>query len=327
MSTAGILPPAPQALHAGDGRPAPSGRYLGPIVDLATAAWDGAGRRRLQRKGWLYFGAFSERYMVGYAVADAGLVATGFVYVYDRHADTLVEEACTVPFGFAHAFAPDWRQPWQLQRRGRKWSVRRHADGWHVSFEGRRIQLAVRIADGSQGLTALCTAPGRTFHHTFKVGGLSAAIEGRVDGHDIATEAGATVDFSLGYPPRETQWNWVSLDGRSADGEHIAVNGVAHFLNGFENALWCDGLVTPLAQMVFDYDASDWRQPWHIRSLDGAVDIVFTPEARRGEHLNVGVLASRFTQPCGRFDGQIITAQGARAVNGYGVVEEHWARW
>lgn len=321
------LPPAPQALHAGDGRPAPSGRYLGPIEDLSTAAWDGAGRRRLQRKGWLYFGAFSERYMVGYAVADAGLVATGFVYVYDRHADTLVEESCTVPFGFPRGFAPDWRQPWQLTRRDRKWSVHRTANGWHVSFQGRRIHLALRIDDGSQGLTAICTAPGRPFHHTFKVGGLSAEVEGHVDAQPMRTEAGASVDFSLGYPPRETQWNWLSVDGRSARGEHIAINGVAHFLNGFENALWCDGVVTPLSQMVFDYDPTQWQKPWRIHSLDGAVDITFTPEARRGEHLNAALLASRFTQPCGRFEGHVTTAQGPTSVQGYGVVEEHWARW
>ncbi|MBY8967063.1 DUF2804 domain-containing protein [Algiphilus sp. NNCM1] len=327
MSAHQALPAAPAALHAGNGRAAANGRYLGAIENLSTAVWDGRGRRRLQRKGWIYFGAFSERTMVGYAVADAGLIATAFVYVYDRQSDTLVEEAVTRPMGFAAGFAPDWRQPWHLSAGDRQWSVQRSGDGWHVSFQGRRLQLALTIHDGSEGLTAVCASPGRPFHHTYKLAGLRADISGSVDGKALQTEAGASVDFSLGYPPRETQWNWLSVDGHCANGEHIAINGVAHFLNGFENALWCDGKVTPLSQMAFDYDPAQLMQPWQIRSLDGRVNIVFTPEARRGEHRHVGLLASRFTQPCGRFEGTVQTAQGPQSVQGYGVVEEHWARW
>src|SRR5262249_5256361 len=102
MTTTARLAPAPASLAdaAGD---VPFGRYAGPIADTGTARWDGGlpPRRRTQRKAWLYLGAMTDRYMVGYAVVDAGLLGTGFAYAYDRERGLLVEEKVTVPIAFA----------------------------------------------------------------------------------------------------------------------------------------------------------------------------------------------------------------------------------
>jgi hypothetical protein len=54
----------------------------------------------------MYAGAFSERYFVGFAIADAGIVGTAFVYVFDSQTGKYVEEI-TVPFGFGSDFDPD----------------------------------------------------------------------------------------------------------------------------------------------------------------------------------------------------------------------------
>ena len=73
---------APGSLVDSEGRIQPYGRYRGRIADVSTARWDRGRRwpRRTQRKAWIYASAFHEDFMVGYAVADAGYLGTGFVY-------------------------------------------------------------------------------------------------------------------------------------------------------------------------------------------------------------------------------------------------------
>ena len=319
------LPPAPASLAA------PDGRYAGAVSDLATRAWDGSrgllSRRRLQRKGWMYFGAFSPEFSIGLAVIDAGIAATAFVYVADRERGTMVEEKLLKPFGFAAAFAPDWRQPWRLAGGGREWNIERGGAGWRIRYAGRRIALEMACGDHGRALTAISSAPGRPFAHTCKLAALDTTVDLELDGRAQRFEAAASMDFTLGYPPRSTIWNWASLDGRTEDGERVAVNLVAHFMNGLENALWLGDELIPLAQALFDYDRAQPMQPWRIRTLDGCVDVVFTPQGQRAENLRAGLMASVFAQPWGRFEGTVLTARGLRRVNGYGVVEEHRALW
>lgn len=319
-----LLLPAPAALHDRDGRPVASGRWRGPIADLDTAIWDRRGRRRLQRKGWMYVSAVTARWSVGYAIVDAGLLATAFVYVFDRDSGRLLEEKVVVPFGFPSAFAPDWRQPWRLDRGERHWAIEHDpARGWQVRHDGPRLKLALDVERGGEGLSALARAPGRPFHHTWKLCALRSRLRFTLDGQQHEADSSSALDFTLGYPPRSSLWNWASLDGLRADGRKVGVNLVAHFMNGLENALWLGDALIPLGQATFAYDPSNLLAPWHLRTVDGRVDVVFEPSGRRAEYLNALWLRSRFAQPFGRWSG---TVDGV-AASGHGVVEEHAALW
>lgn len=321
------LKPAPSALDAGNGQPADDGRYHGTIADLSTAAWDGdrglGSRRRLQRKGWMYFSAVTERWSIGYAVVDAGLVATAFVYVCDREQRRLIEEKLTLPLGFAADFAPDWRQPWQLERGGKRWRITPSASGWEVGFDSPRLSVVMTVTRTGDGLTAISRAPGRPFHHTWKLCALPVVLKLGIDGTTLTTEASGALDFTLGYPPRHSLWNWANLDGITADGRRVGVNLVAHFMNGLENALWLDGELIALPQATFAYDAAQPLGDWRITTVDGLIDVRFSPQGARREHIDAWLLASRFIQPFGSFTGRI----GDQPVSGHGVVEEHSARW
>lgn len=328
---AATLPPAPPALHAGDGRPVPDGCYAGAIHDLSTAAWDGGalgGRRRWQRKGWMYFGASAPECAVGLAVIDAGYAGMAFVYVHDRERGVTIEEKAALPLAFGRDFAPDWRAEWVLRKGRQSWWIGRESSGWRVRYEGKRLQLEMTCADHGRGLTAVSSAPGRPFHHTYKLCALDARVRARMDGdRQIEADAGAGVDFSFGYPPRSTLWNWASLDGRTEDGRRFGINLVAHFMNGLENGLWLGDRLEALPQALFDYDRRDLDAPWRIRTVDGRIDVRFVPEGRRSEALRLGALASVFAQPFGHFEGTVQTPEGPQRVSGYGVVEEHYARW
>lgn len=323
------LLPAPPALHRGDGRPAVDGRYAGAIADLDTAVWDSRGllsRRRWQRKGWLYLGTVTERHLVGLALVDAGWIATAFVYVYDRHRGDYREQKLALPFGFAEGFAPDWRGNWQLGRGGRQWQVRYESGGWTVAVDAGEIRCHLRVEDHGRGLTAISAPPGRPFHHTYKLAGLRASGTLSVGGETLAVAGRSNLDFSLGYPPRETLWNWASLDGLGDDGQPVAINLVAHFMNGLENAIWAGDTLGALPQAVFEVPP-DRLAPWTIRTVDGALNLQFIPDGQRAESLRLGLMRSVFQQPFGRFEGLWYSQGRRRRLQGYGVVEHHLARW
>ncbi len=325
------LPPAPAALDAGGGTPAPFGAYRGAVADLSTSAWDGNGgitsHRRRQRKGWIYFGAFTERFMVGFATVDAGYVANAFCYVYDRARDLLVEEAATVPLGFTRDFKPRHDGDWRLSSGGRTWEVDFREDAWQVGFSGKRIELELTVSGSSPGLTAIASSIGRPFAHTYKVCALDAQVRATVDRVTASDSGSASVDFTLGYPPRHTLWNWANMNGSTADGRRVGLNLVGQFMNGQENGLWIGDELVPLGHATFEYDPRNPEASWRIRTLDGLIDLTFEPEGQRQQQLRAGIMASVFVQPFGRFAGVIRHRGETLEVTGLGVVEEHLATW
>ena len=324
------LPLAPAPVGFGSPGSVPYGRFLGALADERTAAFDGGSGllspRRLQRKAWLYFGAFTQRYMIGIATVDAGLVATGFVYVYDRQQKRLVEEKAMAPLGFASAFAPKLRGEWRFAAGARRWSIEPDGDGWQVRFEGKRIVLGMRFG-GAPGMTSISPVIGRPFHHTYKACTLPVHVDVSVDGNRGEVAGSGVVDFTLGYPPRHTTWNWASAAGQTSDGSRFGVNLVAHFHNGLENALWLGDEVIALPQATFIYDAHNVLAPWVVRSEDGALELRIYPEGERKERVNAGLMVSDFTQPFGRVEGTVNTGGRRLGLSGFGVVEQHRAVW
>ena len=90
---------APASLAEFANKQMPFGLFEGIIADVNTTPWQAL--RRNGRKTWIYAGVFNERYYTGFAIADAGLVATAFAYVFDAQTQRYVEEKATVPFVFA----------------------------------------------------------------------------------------------------------------------------------------------------------------------------------------------------------------------------------
>lgn len=309
--------------------PVPFGRYLGEIAEANTSLWDGAGLfspRRLQRKNWTYLGAFSASYMVGFAIVDAGLLGTAFVYVYDRQRKLLIEEKGAFPFAFPAGRIGELRGDWAFKQGGRSWSIGPDRDGWAATFQGKRIQANLRFG-GGPGMSTVAPSIGRPFHYTYKACTLPAHIEVTLDGVRGESAGGGMIDYTLGYPPRSTTWNWASASGDASDGRRFGLNLVAHFNNGLENALWLGEEIVPLAQASFGYDPKNLEQPWRVTTEDGIVDLTFTPEGRRAERLWAGVMQSNFVQPFGKFSGRLNLSSGPLDVSAFGVTEEHIALW
>ncbi|MBS1175086.1 MAG: hypothetical protein H6R05_1217 [Burkholderiaceae bacterium] len=321
-----------------------AGRFNGVIADVSTAQWDGScgllSPRRTQRKGWIYGGVMDARFIVGFAIADAGLLGTAFVYVYDRIHKTLIEHKATRPLAFGKNFQPSPQTNWSLKNGRDEWRIEPLNDqaGWRFSFQNTALKLAFELMDDGKSISALNNAPSkgdsRPFHYTHKLVGAPTRLHLSLNGevHEII-DARGVFDFTLGYPPRTTLWQWACWVGMLDDGRAFACNLVAQTMNGLENSAWLrlsdsDTQVLPMAQALFNYNRADTLQPWTIHTADERLRVQFTPEGERSESIHIGAMYSHFTQPFGTFSGVWVDEQGhEHTLTGIGVVEQHRALW
>ena len=129
-------------------------------------------------------------------------------------------------------------------------------------------------------------------------------------------------------PPWRSAWNWACAAGRD-----IAFNLGGRWTRGTgatENALWTGGRVHKIGEeLEFVADRRGWRRPWRIRSPSGRVDLGFTPELRRDEGAELGLVGARLAWRLGRFAGTIEADDGERVAveDAVGWCEAFDARW
>lgn len=314
---------APASLAEFANKQMPFGLFKGIIDDVSTTPWQNL--RRNGRKTWIYAGVFNQRYYTGFAIADAGLVATAFAYVFDAQTQKYVEEKATVPFGFAANFDPTIQSEWRLKN----FAIVSNGTSMLLTYKGKRITLEMKLENNfSHGLTTLTAAAGRPFNHTYKDILMPAQVVATVDGETVSYGGNiGSIDFSKGYPPRNTFWNWASMVGHTDSGAPIGINLVAHHNNSLENSLWTANGGMAISQAVFEYQQPLNKSTWAIRSIDGIVDLTFTPLGARAENINAILMLSKFVQPFGVFKGTVLLNGTREAVTGYGVTEEHFAKW
>lgn len=136
------------------------------------------------------------------------------------------------------------------------------------------------------------------------------------------------MDYSQGYPPRETAWRWGFLMGESEEGRPLAMNLVQGFNGQPECVVWLDGRSYPLGEGRFSFDPGVPTRPWTLRTEDG-VDLTFEPSAVHRETHHLGWVSSRFLQPIGIYQGRIeIPGEGSIKVkNVPGVAEDQAVLW
>lgn len=123
------------------------------------------------------------------------------------------------------------------------------------------------------------------------------------------------VDESAGRHPRVLSWWWSAGAGELADGRPVfwnLVDGLHDGAEGSERAVWVDGVPGHVPP-----------QPFH--GLEGVGDLRFTAVATRARREHLGLIASDYEQPFGRFAGALPLAGALRA--GWGVMERHRVRW
>ena len=303
------------------------GLYSGPIADTTTREWDFNSkllpRRRTERKAWIYLGIFSRDFYAGMAIVDAGFLSTAFSYVYIPAEKYFIEDKITQPMGFGRDFDATLSDTWRLGR----YEILPAADKIVVNIRGQYDLTATFWLKGNV-LSTIAPVEGRPFNFTYKEMALACEGEFIGDGRrqKFSGESGI-LDYTKGYPPRRTEWNWLSMVGKTESGKQLAVNLVDKFNEGIENALWLGGEPHSLGSAHFHYIRPAEKSIWRILTRDNAFEARFRPFGARHEDLNAGFLKSRFVQAYGTFDGQIKIGDVSEKFTGFGVTEDHLAVW
>lgn len=325
--------PAPSHLVHG-GTPA-HGRYAGT---LARFDWSplrprpGWLWRRLHHKRWHYVGLGHDEVFVGVAIVDVGWVSSAFAYCFDRRSKRLLADwsqdglprvqaqVSDEPLVGAHAWFRGPRAALSLRHQGG------NALALEVDVPGLQLEATLDLEGMPPPLLAIGPIDGGCAHATQKTTALPVRGHVRAGGHTFGLDtAWAAVDASNGLLARDTAWRWAS-----AHAPGIGFNLQQGYFGQQENVLWLDGQPIVLGAAQFDFNAARPLDPWHVRTDDGLLDLVFTPEGARAANKDFGIAASRYVQPVGTFSGTVRQAPDAppRAVDRLlGVTEDHHSRW
>jgi hypothetical protein len=142
----------------------------------------------------------------------------------------------------------------------------------------------------------------------------------------------AVQDWGRGVWPYRSFWNWGVATGFAGDGL-LGVNLGAKWTTGTgsnENGiLWNGRLHKLMEDLVWEYDAAEWRKPWRVVAPhSGALDLVLEPVAAHTPRLDLGVLRTGGVCAFGRWRGRVRVAGRELAVDGLvGWAEEFSHRW
>lgn len=287
--------------------------------------------RNLLFKQFFFAGVHTPALSAGVAVVDLKYVANAFCYVYDRKSGGFYEATATrLPF-CARIFPGPERRKATFETR--RLSICMDKDA--VVASGKGIAMDLRCDYAGTNPLRLCTRAGyRGWSYTQKTAPLPVSGHIRVGDRcyelDPDTSFGVA-DWTAGYLRRDTFWNWAAGAGRLPDGRGFALNLSCgtNETEATENVFWLDDTLVKLSTVRFQYTANNLGDTWRIDSSDGRLALVFTPLTSRSENINAVVVASRFTQLIGDFDGYVIddNMQKVDIAGCPGWVEDHFARW
>lgn len=307
----------------------PIGIYSGVVEYPSTKLWDGDGSltspRRISRKSWIFIGAGNEDVFIGFAIVDAGFLSKAFAYVYDLKNNKLIEDGIDVPMGFSNDFDPNLLTEWKLKN----FSIRSENGFLKANYSGKKFGLSLEVELDEKGLSFICPSENpRPFHFTHKNMLLKVkALWNEGKKFHSRDQLYGAIDFSKGYPPRHTFWNWTSFMGKAEDGREVGLNLVDGFNGNIENVMWIDDRHQVFSKMLYDYQPPINSSKWEVNAADASLQLVLYPKGARKENINVVLMKSRFTQVYGPMSGFFRENGKLIKISGFGVMEEHEALW
>lgn len=307
-------------------------------------ARDAFGNKRLPFvKPFLYkhfdfYGVQSRDFVFGCGLVRLGLVNSAFVYLHSEKTG-LVHRQVDLPFdiGLKADYRPLGTSLWANPlNRLQSIASSRQKDGrqlifqWDSEFSG-SVDLDCRHAPA----LALNTPIANTgFAYAQKTSGVPVSGTVVCNGHVFTIDPehdGCYHDWTAGFLRRETFWNWACATGRIGQAGPLVSINVARGVNetsAHENVIWIDGEIFDLPLALFEYDRDDVMKPWRVFSQCGRLDLEFKPIGQVQDHRNLLVLASRFNQCFGEFEGTVqLTGRTLRIAGLKGWCEDHYAKW
>lgn len=307
-----LLPPPPFVIDPERGTPA-LGSYRGPLppVDL-TPLRRGPLFRLARTKRWTWIGIASDEVFLGLAIVDLTYAAGTFAFAVERATGQRLSDRSALGPGFLGSVnhLTEEGAAARFTLGPRRASVLRPpgASAWTVHAELADLHLDARLEStgAPPPLSAIVESQPDALAVTQKRALLPVTGALRVAGRTFDLDrAEAGIDYSHGYPPRHTVWNWCFALGRARSGERVALNLVRGFVGEAECVAWVGDVLCPLPEARFARDPQHPLAPWRVRTDDQTVDLEFAPQAMHREDRRLGIVSSHFAQVAGHFHGTL----------------------
>ena len=284
-----------------------------PLVNPNLRGWGRA-------KRWEYWGVMTERFCLGLVVSSLDYAGVSSLWLLDRETGRTWQSEAVPPLGRGVTL-PAYGEPASVASKS-LWievsdtSLRATAPG---------VEVDLTVAPGADVLGVVVPWSSRRFQYTVK--DVSRPVTGKItaDGTTYDVSGWGVLDHGRGKWPYSITWNWaagsgegrgLTLGGKWTDGTGITENGV--FVDGRLHKIHAD--------LVWEYDTTDWLEPWRIHGE--GVDATFTPFHEKVSRTSLGVLAGETHQCFGEWSGWA-EADGVRVDLGglVGWAEEARNRW
>lgn len=246
------------------------------------------------RKRWRYVGVFDREVMLCATRVQVGPLGQTFWVLWDRrnrqrHAHT--------------SFCPGSREVTM--------------EGARIEIDARGLRASLQLGDGT-AVESICPS-GSGWSWTRKRAGVP--VRGTIEAGDRRWEVDALAvdDESAGYHRRRTSWWWSAGVGRTRDDRAVAwnlVEGINDPPASSERAIWVGGEPYEPGPVSFQGDAG-------IEFADRN-RLCFAAECERSRNEDLLIVRSRYRHRFGRFSRSL---EGLELAEGFGVMEEHDARW
>jgi len=339
MNLAPALAPPPDSLLNENGIPN-RGRYGGAIPEVRwPKIWSPLRLLdMLRQKRWFFLTASSGDLLISVAIVDLTYAGNAFVHVADLRQGRLVAESSGLALPGLNLRVNN-----------------RPEEGAFASFRAPGLEIRFERPEGVNAYSLFVKTPELHVDASFDCVGapdplcvISQSAEGRpiyTEKRNLLALSGsielrgardilkgyAGLDYTNGYPPRDTHWYWSFGLGTLANGDAVGFNLCAgNNLNGQnENAVWSGQNLYFLEEVRFEFAKSAPEEKWRIGSADGNVDLEFEPKAIHRETRNLGLVQSRFVQLAGFYNGTIRIPGGKtlRIDRVPGLAEDQKVRW
>ncbi|TLN24277.1 DUF2804 domain-containing protein [bacterium] len=297
----------------------------------------------LRIKRWDYYALTTPTHFFSFTVSDVGYLGSIFAYVIEFASGHYHEETLTIPLARGvelprnsskgeSRFADKRAElHFACEKGGRNVEV--HWPGFGGA--GLNADLHLALPSNHESMVIVIPIRGKRFYYNRKINCLPASgqvdYQGKTYQIDPATCLG-NLDWGRGVWEYKSFWVWASASGFLPDRRTIGLNlgfGFGDTSAAGENAFILNGRVHKLEEVKFTYDSKNFMKPWHMTSVDGRLDLEFTPFFERVAKTDVKLLLSEVHQMFGRYSGRLVTDSGEKieVENLVGFAEEHHARW
>jgi len=295
-------------------------------------------------KRWDYYAVFTPKRFFSATIADLGYAGNVFVYVVDFETGAYHEEGLVIPLGTgivlprnstegdAHFANKQATLDFVLEGQERKLSV-----SWPGFEGGKGIQaeISLKCPADHESMTIVIPIGAKRFYYNRKVNCLPASGTLRY-GNEVETLTPDTclgsLDWGRGVWEYSSFWNWASCSAFLPDGRSLGLNlgmGFGDTSAATENAIILDGNLHKLDQVSFNYDPSNYMNPWIFEDNQARLNLEFVPFTERIATTNLGIIQSEVHQMFGRYTGHLVLDDGTRLEvrDLIGFAEEHHAKW